>query len=319
MATVDVDEQQLLIGGEWVGASSGRSFEKTNPFTGEAAGARPRPAARTRGPPPTRRARPSRRGPARRPRSGASCSAPPRTCSSSAGADRRHRHRGDRRHVRLGHVQLHARRRDAARGRRAQAYAVTSARSSPPTSRASCAMARAPARRRRRRHRAVERPGDPRHARGGHAAGLRQHGRAQGVRGVPAHARARSSTRCDDAGAARRRRQLHHERARGRGRRRRRADRPPGDAADQLHRLDARRAARRRERRPPPQARAARARRQGAAGRAAPTPTSTGRSPPRNFGAFMHQGQICMSTERIVVDRSIADEFAASLASAPAA
>ena len=32
-----------------------------------------------------------------------------------------------------------------------------------------------------------------------------------------------------------------------------------------------------------------------------------------HFGAFMHQGQICMSTERIVVDRSIADEFAARL------
>jgi benzaldehyde dehydrogenase (NAD) len=32
-----------------------------------------------------------------------------------------------------------------------------------------------------------------------------------------------------------------------------------------------------------------------------------------NFGAFMHQGQICMSTERIVVDRRVADEFAAKL------
>jgi vanillin dehydrogenase len=32
------------------------------------------------------------------------------------------------------------------------------------------------------------------------------------------------------------------------------------------------------------------------------------------FGAFMHQGQICMSTERIVVDRSIADQFADKLA-----
>ena len=27
------------------------------------------------------------------------------------------------------------------------------------------------------------------------------------------------------------------------------------------------------------------------------------------FGAFMHQGQICMSTERIVVDNAIADDF----------
>jgi vanillin dehydrogenase len=31
------------------------------------------------------------------------------------------------------------------------------------------------------------------------------------------------------------------------------------------------------------------------------------------FGAFMHQGQICMSTERIVIDESIADEFATRL------
>jgi vanillin dehydrogenase len=33
-----------------------------------------------------------------------------------------------------------------------------------------------------------------------------------------------------------------------------------------------------------------------------------------SFGAFMHQGQICMSTERIVVDSSIADEFTGRLA-----
>ncbi len=38
-----------------------------------------------------------------------------------------------------------------------------------------------------------------------------------------------------------------------------------------------------------------------------------------NFGAFMHQGQICMSTERIVVDRSVADEFSAKLAQRAAA
>jgi vanillin dehydrogenase len=33
-----------------------------------------------------------------------------------------------------------------------------------------------------------------------------------------------------------------------------------------------------------------------------------------NFGAFMHQGQICMSTERIVVDKSVAEEFSQKLA-----
>jgi acyl-CoA reductase-like NAD-dependent aldehyde dehydrogenase len=32
------------------------------------------------------------------------------------------------------------------------------------------------------------------------------------------------------------------------------------------------------------------------------------------FGAFMHQGQICMSTRRIIVERSIADEFTDRLA-----
>jgi acyl-CoA reductase-like NAD-dependent aldehyde dehydrogenase len=32
------------------------------------------------------------------------------------------------------------------------------------------------------------------------------------------------------------------------------------------------------------------------------------------FGGFMHQGQICMSTERIVIDTTVADEFVAKLA-----
>jgi acyl-CoA reductase-like NAD-dependent aldehyde dehydrogenase len=32
-----------------------------------------------------------------------------------------------------------------------------------------------------------------------------------------------------------------------------------------------------------------------------------------SFGAFMHQGQICMSTERIVVDRKVGDDFVARL------
>src|SRR4051812_36679180 len=38
MATIGVGEQQLLIGGEWRGASSGASYEKTNPWTGDASG-----------------------------------------------------------------------------------------------------------------------------------------------------------------------------------------------------------------------------------------------------------------------------------------
>jgi benzaldehyde dehydrogenase (NAD) len=33
-----------------------------------------------------------------------------------------------------------------------------------------------------------------------------------------------------------------------------------------------------------------------------------------NFGAFFHQGQICMSTERAIVDRSLVDTFSEKLA-----
>ena len=35
MSTVQAHEQQLLIGGEWVGADAGSTFEKDDPFTGE--------------------------------------------------------------------------------------------------------------------------------------------------------------------------------------------------------------------------------------------------------------------------------------------
>ena len=37
MATTDIAEQQLLIGGEWRGAAAGNSFERTNPYTGDTA------------------------------------------------------------------------------------------------------------------------------------------------------------------------------------------------------------------------------------------------------------------------------------------
>jgi vanillin dehydrogenase len=37
------------------------------------------------------------------------------------------------------------------------------------------------------------------------------------------------------------------------------------------------------------------------------------------FGAFLHQGQICMSSDRFVVDEAIADKFAAKLAAKAAA
>ena len=37
MSTVQAQEQQLLIGGEWVGADGGRTFERDDPYTGEPA------------------------------------------------------------------------------------------------------------------------------------------------------------------------------------------------------------------------------------------------------------------------------------------
>src|SRR3954468_8277629 len=50
MSTVSVAQQPLLIGGEWVAASEGRTYEKTDPYTGdvvtEAAAATPADAAR---------------------------------------------------------------------------------------------------------------------------------------------------------------------------------------------------------------------------------------------------------------------------------
>ena len=38
-----------------------------------------------------------------------------------------------------------------------------------------------------------------------------------------------------------------------------------------------------------------------------------------SFGAFMNSGQICMSTERIMAERSVADDLGARSPSAPAA
>src|SRR4051812_25787947 len=35
MATTDVEQQQLFIGGEWTAATGGGTFERTDPFTGE--------------------------------------------------------------------------------------------------------------------------------------------------------------------------------------------------------------------------------------------------------------------------------------------
>ncbi len=36
MTTVDLEQQRLLIGGEWTEASGGGTFERVDPFTGDA-------------------------------------------------------------------------------------------------------------------------------------------------------------------------------------------------------------------------------------------------------------------------------------------
>ncbi len=190
MSTTEIAEQQLLIGGEWRGAAAGNTFERSNPFTGavattaSAAGREDARAAveaahaafaewSATGPGAAPRAALARRRPDHR--------APER--------DRRDDDRGDRRNLRLGHVQLHAGLGDVARGGGAD---LRHDRRGDPLRHPRQARDGGPrAGRRRRRHRAVERARDPLDARRRDAARVRQHGRAQGLRAVPTHARAR--------------------------------------------------------------------------------------------------------------------------------
>ena len=134
--------------------------------------------------PPPPPSRPGRRW--RRPRA-ARCSTRPPTCLEArppssppmmGGRDRRHRH--------VGRLQLHAGRRHDARGRR---HDHADHRRGDPLQRAGQPRhGLPPAGRRGGGHRAVERAGDPRRARHRHAARLRQHGGAEGLRDVPRHA-----------------------------------------------------------------------------------------------------------------------------------
>ncbi len=139
------------------------------------------------------------------------------------------------------------------------------------------------------------------------AAGAWQHRRLQGLRALAAHPRR------DRRGARRRRRpgrsrQPAHQRRRRRGRGGRRPGRAPADRPHQLHRLD-----------PggPDHRRSART-------ALKPTLLELGGKAPlvvlddadleaaaaaTGFGAFMNSGQICMSTERVVVDLAVKDEF----------
>ena len=195
MATTDLAEQQLLINGEWRAAQSGRTFETRNPYTGEVASSATRGRrARTPAPPSTPRTPRSR--PGRRPAPGA------RRAMLSRAADLLIERQNEIAetmieetggNLRLGDVQLHARVGNAARGRGADLR--HGRRGDPLRHPRQARDGGSRPGRRRRRDRAVERAGDPLHARRRDAAGLRQHRRAQGLRAVPAHARARRRPR----------------------------------------------------------------------------------------------------------------------------
>jgi len=101
--------------------------------------------------------------------------------------DRRDRDRGDWRRVQLGDVQRPACRWHVARG---SGSGLRAGRGSDSFRRARQTGDGGPrAGRSRGWDRAVERAGDPRHARGGDAAGVREHGGVEGVRDLSAYSR----------------------------------------------------------------------------------------------------------------------------------
>ena len=232
-----------------------------------------------------------------------SCCKRGRPAAVARRGDRRDRHRGDRRRRSAGACSTSSSPRACCARRRAQAYGAD--RRGHPVRRARHARhGRAPARRRGRRHRAVERAGDPRRR-----ARSRRRSRTatRSCSRPPSSARARtarSSRRSSTPGCPTGVVNLVTNAPGRRRGRRRRADRASGGrgainftGSTQVGRIIAEKAG------APPQARAARARRQGADGRARRRRPRRAPSAAANFGAFMHQGQICMSTERIVVDR----------------
>ena len=117
MTTVELAHQELLIGGRWTGARSGREYEQSFPYTGDqvgsaaAAGREDAQAAVDAAGVAFGGVVPERAGgQALDPVEGG------RPAAGASARDRGDRRRGDRRRIRLGHVQRRARGRDAARG-----------------------------------------------------------------------------------------------------------------------------------------------------------------------------------------------------------
>ncbi|HEY1515030.1 MAG TPA: aldehyde dehydrogenase family protein [Solirubrobacteraceae bacterium] len=188
MTTVDLDHQQLLIGGDWTGAKSGREYEQSFPFTGDQVGW----------------AAAAGRDDARKAVDAAAAAFG--EWSQSAPAMRRQilNKAADllmKRQVEIAgivteetggvfgwgmfNVELAA---GMLREAAAQAYGLMGE-VIPSDVPGKLAMGRPGARRRGRRDRALERARDPVHARGGDAARVREHGRAQGFGDLPPHPR----------------------------------------------------------------------------------------------------------------------------------
>ena len=258
-------------------------------------------------------ARRSPGGRRRRRPSAARCCSPPPTCWRSAARDRRDDDRRGRRHVRLGHVQLHARRRHAAP---APSWPTRSAaRSSPPPSPAWARRGRPPAAGVVvgiapwnapviLATRAVATP-----LAFGNTVVLKA---PRSARAPTPPVQARSTTPACPAGVINLITNEPADAARGR----RGADRPSGGRAVNFT----------------GSTRVGRIVANNAAQHLKPALLELGGKAPfvvladadldeaaaaANFGAFMNYGQICMSTERIVVDRAVEDAFAESSSRAP--
>ncbi len=256
----------FLINGAESGAASGATYERHDPFTGKlatraaAAGVADANAAVEAAA--TAFKTWSKTGPGER---RALLMKAADVMASKVGEFTRLDDRGNRRYGGLGRLQRHAGVQHAARSR---CDDHADHRRDHPGRQAQCPRdGHAPAGRRLPRHRAVECPGDPGYPRHRHADRLRQHGGAEGLGELPGRpspdrpvpARGRHPGR---------RHQRHHQRPQGCGNGRRGADRAPGRASRQLHRLDRRGQADRRACRQAPQPGVARTRRQGAVHRA---------------------------------------------------
>ncbi len=254
----EIKEYQQFIGGQWTAAEGG-TFEDRDPFTGDVVALAPRgtraDAKRAieaaAGGVPGLVADRAGRAPADLPESGRRAREP----AARGGRPARDR---DRRELRLRHVPDGLRARALPAGGGACLLADRADHPVGPSRHAR--DGRQAAGRRRRGNRTVERGADPVGTLDRGPARAREHRRAQAVRAVAGRRRAHLGRDLRRGRPARRRPEHRHARPRRSGSGRRRADREPGRAPHQLHRLDRSRSSHRRGRRTAAEARRARAR-----------------------------------------------------------